>query len=523
MFTTKNLTHILILFIIFLFSIYIRLPNLQRPLAGHHEGITAHALTTLQNWQNKGLIAHHFSPILSYPVPGQNHTACINGSICDQQGNVYYVSYPPFAFYAPYIVFKLLFIYPDVIPIRIFNLFVGFGCALGIFYTVKLLLKKEYPNAFIPPLLGFFAYIFNTESLWFHGNVYFSEIFAQLFFVLAIYLALKIIIDKSFHSWSSAGLLGMVVFLGAFTEWLGVLVGVILLVYFLFHFRDAKRICIVLILALVGSVALTFIAYSQVNGFSTIYMLLKNKFISRSGLIDQTRSDGGLMLSWDSSKIVVDYYRKGFGTLLYSVGLFAVVSLYVKRSVRHWLTKEELAALIFAFVPALLHHVLFFNFTAIHDFSVLKGTVFLSLFLALFFAKSYYHVRHSRFMAFVPVLILMIVLYTSAWDGYIKENAFNDTSSFRQYTEGKYIANTSTENDVVFMKDGGLDLNVFFYSKRWILSVGSKSDAINILERRGYNNGVIYYKDPDTAEMSYERISVSNNQFEQINIMPDQN
>ena len=65
----------------------------------YHEWITAHTLLTCQIWEeNGGPSAYNFNPVYTYPGEGNGHRDVLGG-VAAKNGDVYYVSYPPFTFY----------------------------------------------------------------------------------------------------------------------------------------------------------------------------------------------------------------------------------------------------------------------------------------------------------------------------------------------------------------------------------------------------------------------------------------
>jgi hypothetical protein len=98
-----------ILLVAFLLSVAVRLPQLGRPLSKHHEFCTAVTLRVLQVWWDNGIEKYRYNPVMTYNNEADkfiNNFANATGKVVDEEGNFYYVSHPPFAYYFPYIVFK---------------------------------------------------------------------------------------------------------------------------------------------------------------------------------------------------------------------------------------------------------------------------------------------------------------------------------------------------------------------------------------------------------------------------------
>ena len=104
---------------IFLLSVGVRWPQLNRPLSKHHEFCTALSLRVMQIWYDNGIEKYNFNPVMTYNNPADkyiNNNANTSGEMMDKDSNYYYVSHPPFAYYFPYFIFKALHIRPDVLP-----------------------------------------------------------------------------------------------------------------------------------------------------------------------------------------------------------------------------------------------------------------------------------------------------------------------------------------------------------------------------------------------------------------------
>ena len=94
-------------------------------MSKHHEFATATALRIIQIWYDNGIEKYNYNPVMNYNTPVDkfiNNEANASGKMLDADGNYYYVSHPPFAYYFPYYVFKAIHVRPDVLPLQIFNM-----------------------------------------------------------------------------------------------------------------------------------------------------------------------------------------------------------------------------------------------------------------------------------------------------------------------------------------------------------------------------------------------------------------
>src|SRR5437899_2344899 len=88
----------LILTILFLVSVAVRWPFLNRPLGPHDEWLTSTVLRTMEIWQMEGAWrTYSFLPIMTYPGH-VNYNIDNQAGVSDRLGRQYYLSYPPLAY-----------------------------------------------------------------------------------------------------------------------------------------------------------------------------------------------------------------------------------------------------------------------------------------------------------------------------------------------------------------------------------------------------------------------------------------
>jgi hypothetical protein len=216
---------VIVLIAIFLLSILVRLPNINRPLSKHHEFVTAISLQIINIWQMEGAAKYHFDPVMNYPGVANkyiNKFASTTGKVIDAEGNYYYVSHPPFAYILPYLTFKLFHIKATVIAIEIFHLVINFISALFIYLIICTLhFRKPFKKMDWSGLCGFSVYLFSAGVLWFQCNTYMSDMLVHLFFVSSVYCLLQIFINKK-TSGQFLIFYAVSLFLMIYTSWLGI-------------------------------------------------------------------------------------------------------------------------------------------------------------------------------------------------------------------------------------------------------------------------------------------------------------
>ena len=187
---------IIILITVFLISVVVRLPNINRPLSKHHEFVTAISLRIINIWEINGASKYNFNPVTNYPGAANKYIdnfATTTGKMVDANGNYYYVSHPQFAYIFPYLVFKLLHVKATVLAIEVFNLAINFITALFIYLIIGILRsRKSFERIDWIGICGFMVYLFSAGVLWFQCNTYMSDMLVHLFFVAGTYYLLQL-------------------------------------------------------------------------------------------------------------------------------------------------------------------------------------------------------------------------------------------------------------------------------------------------------------------------------------------
>jgi len=498
----------------FIISVFVRVPNINRPLSYHHEWLTSTVLRTQQIWYEKSDLTHRFFPIMTYDKKSDRN---INNQarIKDAEGNFYYTSYPPFAYIFPYLIFQLFNIYPDVLPIQIFNIIIHFICSFFIFLIISLLTNKYYINKVnIPALFGFAIYLFSPAPLWFHSNVYMSDMLVQPFFIIGIYMFLKII--KNEGKLIYCVLLGIINFFMIYTEWLGVFFAFAVFIFALFNMKEKsmRTVIIYITISSVASLSLTIWHYSQISGLDALIKSSMEKYLYRSGF-SQYSAIGlhyGNLTSW---KNIVSHYYHSY--LPFFIILCIVVFMYLSvlkkcptRDILHR-NKIEATSLYLCIVPVLIHHLIFFNFTSIHDFSVLKTGVFISIFTSLIYSRLvnafYKDISDKAKILKVGIINSIIILMAILSVCIYQADVIGDDTSF--YKEiGQIIASNVNDNEVVFVKtdDFCIDPQIVFYAHRNIDQWKNESKARELLNLNEAECGVVFIFDIKNKQISKEYI-----------------
>jgi hypothetical protein len=393
----QNIYHLIGLLsvvLLFIFSLFIRQENLSEPLSRHHEWITAHTLITCEIWEkNGGPSAYHFSPVYTYPGEGNARRKMLGG-VVDDAGNVYYVSYPPFAFLFAYYSTKLLG-GPSVDSIRTLNLILHLICALGIYFLAVSFFRNDKKHYYsLAGITGSFLYLFSTGNLWIHGNLYFSDMLVQVFIILGLLLLSRFLNPDIAHKkWVLFGFF-ILFFLATYTEWLGLFfsffTGLILLASY-FIKKEIRYLKAFGSIAVASSLALalTLFQYSSIAGWDKFKEVSSSKYEERSGHASEELSPNAFNLSNDEAyDFMIGRIDRNYLMAENYLGIFGIILVifFLVPNFRRGIGNgaQIISTVIPLVLAVLLHYYLFFNFNSLHDFSSLKTGFVMILFIVIF-------------------------------------------------------------------------------------------------------------------------------------------
>lgn len=486
----------LVLVAIFGASVLVRLPLLNKPLSHPREWLSATVLRHLQIWHEEGIDRAHFAPITTYP--GQANKNINNEALDhkDADGNYFYTSFPPFAYYVPYAIFEALHIYPAVLPLQIFSLALHFISGLLIYFIVRPILQcEELPS--YPAMIAFAIYIFCPMTLWLQANVYMSDIFAQVFFIAGIYLLLR---------WArywpsdmlSYFLFGIFIFGFVYSEWLGVFFAFSVVVYgWLNRTKPGiKGLQAAAVIGAVSALSLTIWQYSWISGFHSLWVAAHHRFLLRSGLGGQLDLNLHLwsLLGW---LLILTYYLLAYTT---DFALLALWAALTRKGRDLHLSRDTKMALFFgAVLPTLLHHLVFFNFTAAHEFSVLKVAPFIAITAGLLAWRLWETGPGSRMSTVLlrSVVCSSVVLCCLASVFEYRMLTGPSTPAYKEM--GDFIAKNSGPDEIVFAEyersaaDSGRPLpQIVLYAHRNIAVWQDETQARQLARLDGVPNVVVF-------------------------------
>ncbi|MBI3136180.1 MAG: hypothetical protein HYZ14_16010 [Bacteroidetes bacterium] len=452
-----------LLLVVFLFviSVLVRKENQTVPLSRHHEWITAHTLITCEIWaKNGGPSAYHFSPVYTYPGEG-NHRRRMLGGVVDETGNVYYVSYPPFSFLFAYYATQLLG-GPDTDSIRNLNLVIHLVCSL-LLYLIALSLSPESRKRdfSVAGITASFLYLFSTGNLWMHGNLYFADMLVQLFIIAGLYASIRFFRRQYKRQALILSALAAVFFLATYTEWLGLFLAFFTgLAFLTAYFIKKERRYIYAFLAVGGSsalaLALTFMQYSSIAGWSQLKEVSTSKYEERSGREAAAETPNEFTLDNEQAyEFMIDRIDGFYKMAENFVGIFAILFLLVavipnlRRRIQHAGVAFLITGLLL--ISILTHYFLFFNFNSLHDFSSLK-TGFLFILVVLVFGVLTESVLNLKLRA----VLFLLVAYLAVDKGLESVARYEETfplaeTDWDRMNTGAAMKKFGTPDEAVFM------------------------------------------------------------------------
>ncbi len=495
---------------IFMLSVIVRLPQLNRPLSNHHEFCTAISLRVMQIWYDNGIENYAFNPVMTYNYEADksiNNFANQSGRMIDKNGNYYYVSHPPFAYYFPFFVFKALHIRPDVLPIQLFNFCLHFISGLFVYFTVCLLsFSRARAMPYNSAIVAFILYIFLPATLWFQGNVYMSDMAVQTLFVIGVYTTLKMIVRQKFYSAKYIFFYITVLALMLYTSWLGAFFAIGVLIYSLLHVRDIRGFRVIIwSTLLVTAVMLRLIVYqyAQINGLGAYIEEMLSRYLARGSMAE---TDHGLLHFMFSylwyAKTIVYNYLVNYIVVYLLIGLFIWLAISRKK-LKIVFSENGYRFIWLSVMPVALMHIFFLNYS-VHDFTALYGSLFFSVLLGILYdkvKKSGAVSRNTLRSALLITVILMIAQF----------HFINKNSSASDMQAGLFIKENTAQNETAFLILREASPQTVFYAGRNIKTVKDKAEAAAFLENVKLQKGVLYSAGNNSIQIA-ERFEIVNPQ-----------
>jgi hypothetical protein len=502
-----------LMLLLIIISVIIRLPNLNQPMGKRHETVTAHALTPMVIWSHDSAMKYDFNPVVTFWHEGNKYIPEKSKSVEDN-GNYYYTSYPPFAYMFPYAIFRLLHITPDVLSIQIFGMFFQIISACFIYLIVNLLCKKHYianSKINLTAMIAFCLYLFSQMTLWFQTNVYMGDVFITAFYIIGIYLFLRIILAEDTKNliWLLV-IFSLVNFIMVYTEWLGLFFSFAVGSYSLINIRkrNMRFLLLITILTAFGALLLTVWQYSLINGIDKFIESFIWKYSKRSGFGDSFI--GYTYTSFDAWRSIQSHYVDDFIVYIFLIMVLTGIIIYTKLSNKHNIVfpqnKLNKKALFISILPVGIHHIVFFNFTAIHNFSILKTLPFILISIAILYEKVMlvYKGRNGLARFIVNSLVIILLFVSIGQYYYLYSYGFDKDYAMRIKELSQEISHKTDDDEAIFIKSNKrkfIDMIPKYYASRNMTYYISMDECYSILKKLPVNKAKIYTIDENILEI----------------------
>lgn len=454
-------------------------------------------------WDEEGISSFSYNPAMNFkgePNKFINNLASSAELVKDSKGNYYYVSHPPLAYYLPYTVFNILHLKPSVLNIQFVNLAIHFFSALFVYLIARQFIEtgNKYRNRI--SLMAYVLYLFLPVTLWFHSNVYMSDMLVMLFVLSSIYLYIAFTSKPDrIYCW----LYAVSVFLMVYTSWLGIFfAGTMIAFQLLLVNQPSERIKVVMLTLFPTALAIILFVwqYAQINGLEMYLDHLMHRYQERG-----SGSEGSFIFEkLNESRTIIINLITSYGALL----LFLIfVWFYLKlRKIRISNNSFQSRIVWLCFIPVVLLNVVLMNYSG-HDFVSLYFALFFILLFVLSansLLKKYKQISLFFNVGFVVSIVISIGMYyvinlpgSHSWKGDRYDSYYN---------LGNKIKNRAGADEVVFIKGINPEPQLTFYAHRNIKRISNDKEALEFLKLRKLKKGFIISSAKDKQYIEFKHI-----------------
>ena len=484
--------------LVFLLSVIVRLPELGRPMSKHHEFATATALRILQIWYDNGIEKYNYNPVMNYNTPADkfiNNEANASGQMIDADGNYYYVSHPPFAYYFPYYFFKAIQVRPEVLPLQIFNMLLGFLTGIFVYFTVCLLsFNRARSYLHFPSFVAYSIYMFLPATLWFQSNVYMSDMAVHLPFVIGVYIVLKMILRRRFYVPKYIFFYVITLFLMIYTSWLGVFYAFGVLVYSLLHARDIRGFRVLIWTTIIVTfVALRLVTYqySQINGLEAYIHEVINRYLIRGSVGELHHGFLHFLFSYFILfKDLIYNYLVNYLPIYLLIAGFAWMAI-TRAKLKIVFSENGYRFIWLSVLPVVLMHFVFMQYSA-QDFTVLYASLFFSVLIGILYDKvkksGAFSDRTLNGFVLLTIGVLIVQFYVTNLPG---RHSIKGTDYDIEMKMGEIVKKECPKDYVAAMLEKPTH-PMIIYAGRNILVVKSKDEVLPFLKRRNIKNAMLF-------------------------------
>jgi hypothetical protein len=494
----------------FIFSFWVRSPNLGRSLADPYETSSAMSLIALENWSAAGAVRHHFAPLLTYPGEANRFVLDATMRVMSAAGEGYYTSAPPFSLILPHLLHRLFGIEPSRRSLQLMNSSLHLLAALFIFLALRLALRgRRYCD--LCAGLGSALFVLLAPHLGYFCDVYDWHIFWEYFWIISLFFALVLVEqgESGLFSWKSTLLFGASNFLAVYSDYQGLLFPLAAAMFFWIRRKKYPR-WRTLLFASVSSSALALILaleqYSQIAGWSALFGAAASKAQERS-----------LTFQWTFLPWIWEHYQALYGSCLVLAG-GVVLSLLVLTPRRAPATPRalpeigtaEFALLVFSTIPVAVQHLLLLDYTANHRSAILRSGVFICCGIALLFQRLLAAPRQDLAARAFKGACLAAYLLTIVYNIELYRGPYSHSPDPLEYERiARVVRSEAASDEVVFaVSKVMLWMGVTYESKRNIQRVAGLNAARAWLRRYNRGKGIVLFINEGGEVADFKRIAL---------------
>lgn len=456
-------------------SFVVRLPRVGA-MDSVFDYLTSHTVLITRVWQMTGLAQAHYSLISNWPNPSDRYAEHGVAALFDKEGNTYFLSFPPLAFYLSYGFFQLIGAGATPFPLRALMLLASAAGAWALFSIVRRLWPE---SGAMPASIAAAVFLLSPVSLYYYAQAYFPLILS-----IPLWLGAVLLFYRAVESGARTARLGCAAgcFVLCYMDWIGYLA---VFSFVLVSLRRRDRVLAAAVAASAAlALALTLATYASIAGWPALWASMAEKYLQRSGF-------KGFRGTYAASNP-----RAYFAILYnYAIGFFPWVLPFAAGGIAWMLGRRRgsgnsaplprpMWELVFLLaLPVVIDHVGLINHTAMHRYAVLKTAPVIGVALAMLTG-----LRFSRHTALVAALSAVTIGFC-AW-GFLRQH-------FRSEPELVAIADhvnyRTGMSDVLFMERGrwlaSADPSLLLMIERNLHFVDNRTEAEEFLKRTGAAKG----------------------------------
>jgi hypothetical protein len=391
-----------LLLVIFVLTVLIRLPNLNRPLSKHHEFIAATILINIESWRQAGGGAEfHFTPLMNYQHPGD--LLADTGPHIDRKGNQLYLSLGPGWYVIPYFFFQVFHLPAQPASLRMINLLFGALTLICCFFFFEQLIPAGTDGRYFRILTACTLFQCSPGILWYSGNGYVHTAIMLPFIMTALMILLPMLQSPQKITTRRLAAMALAIILLVYIDWYAVFLCLTAIVWSLVKSaRDKKYLLLALVsgTALTLGIALIFWQFASYAGAEKVATYSRLRFLFRG-----ISGSGSSFLA--KLPYLPAYLVTSFGPLFILLAGSLIVRLFKKSPLR--LSQKEWLFFGIYGCSLVLYGIILIGWASGHDFSMVPC----GLLLAWLCARSVLPPASSRitFGLILSCLLLSVAQY----------------------------------------------------------------------------------------------------------------